>query len=243
MLDINKTKKYIQKNFKNIFLIVIGIIIIILFGVFLKIKSDVQTYQKKIENKISDIKNANPQIYKSLMNSLKSAQDTLKKDPKNYNAWTDKGIVLQTFGDIDGAEQSYLEAVKVSKLARVPYNNLGSIYMEKKNYSKALEMYENIIKYFPDDTSAYINIFQIYAYRLKDPVKAASFIDYSISTAKGSDIVFTFQRNLAEYYQTINENDKAIKIYQDLALKDPKNKIYYETQIQSLMQQKKAPQS
>lgn len=224
-------KKIINKKIISFLLI---FILVFLAFYFIRIRDQKLRYQENINERIEEFKQKNPKLYNNLIDALKKAEKDLKKDPKNYNAWVDKGIILQAFGDYIGAEKAYLEALKISKLARVAWNNLGSIYFRQKNYKKALWAYKNLIKYFPTDTYAYVNIFNIYAYNLNDEKSAVDFIKKATELFKGQDIVFTFKRNLAEYYESKNKIKEALDIYKELLIEDNKNKDYYKDQINIL---------
>lgn len=234
MDNLNFNVSYYLKNYKNWILIVIGFIFIGLVIYFVKIQQEANSYRLKVEKKMIEFKKANPQTYENLIKSLTLAEETLSKDKNNYNAWVDKGVVLQTFGDFRGAEDAYLQAIKISKLARVPWNNLGSIYRAQGKYEKALWAYENLVNNFPDEIEGYLAIFDLYALKINNEDKAVDYIKQVIEKFKTDPAQTTFYRHLAEYYEKVNKKELAIDIYKKLLEQDPKNKNYYKTQIESL---------
>ncbi len=222
------------KNYKNWILIAAALIFIGLVFYFVKIASDASAYRQEVERKMFEFKKANPEIYENLIKSLKAAEEVIAKDRKNYNAWVDKGVVLQAFGDFRGAESAYLEAIKISNLARVPWNNLGSIYRDQKKYNKALWAYDNLVTNFPEEIEGYLAIFDIYALKLGDEASAVNYIRGVIEKFKGDKVVTTFYKHLAEYYKNVGKKDLAIEAYKKLAEQDSKNRDHYQSEIELL---------
>lgn len=232
--SLNNFRNYFL-NYKNWVLIISALLLIGLIIYFIKVQQEASVYQQKVEKKMAEFKQANPETYENLIKSLTAAEKTLSKNRGDYNAWVDKGVVLQTFGDFRGAEKAYLEAIKISKLARVPWNNLGSIYRDQGKHDKALWAYNNLVTNFPEEIETYLAIFDIYALKLNDEANAVNFIKQSIEKFKGDKVVATFYKHLAEYYEKVNKKQSAIEAYNSLIELDSKNKDYYQSKINFLL--------
>jgi len=61
----------------------------------------------------------------------------LARDPANYNAHVNLGAVLFERGDLQGAEQHYLQATELAPGLLHAYRSLGSIYMKKGDLDAA----------------------------------------------------------------------------------------------------------
>lgn len=62
----------------------------------------------------------------------------IKLDPKNVNAYNNRGSEKQNAGDIAGALADFSRAIEVNPLEADPYYNRGTIYFLKLDWKKAL---------------------------------------------------------------------------------------------------------
>ena len=84
-------------------------------------------------------------IFKSIFsgaNPLESARKMLKIDPQSAQLHTYLGMLLRNQGDIGAAMQHHFRALELDDRDGIIYNNLGSCYLVKEDYKKAIEMYE-----------------------------------------------------------------------------------------------------
>lgn len=86
--------------------------------------------------------------YKSLELALKI--NYFKQVKKNYNVI---GVTYRKLGSLDKAVEMYLKVLEIQKTSpdadfppSMIYNNLGNIYADQKNYTKAAEFYEKALK-------------------------------------------------------------------------------------------------
>lgn len=83
------------------------------------------------------------------------------------------------------AEKKYDAVIELAKdYAEQPdnrngyfYNNLGEAQYYLKNYSAAIENLEKAIKFLPNFDDPYLNLGQIYAFKLKDSKKASKYLN------------------------------------------------------------------
>ncbi|MCL5024776.1 MAG: tetratricopeptide repeat protein [Nitrospirae bacterium] len=104
--------------------------------------------------------------------TLRIAEDAVKTDPKNVNAWVELGNILmdsRRFGEAVGAYQKALELDPKNVDVRVDmgtcYRNSGKPDMAMREYKKALEIN-------PNHLLAHMNLGVVYAYDLKDKAQA-----------------------------------------------------------------------
>jgi lipoprotein NlpI len=62
----------------------------------------------------------------------------IKLDPKNVNAYNNRGTEKQNLGDIAGALADFSRAIEINPLEPDPYYNRGTIYFLKHDWKKAL---------------------------------------------------------------------------------------------------------
>lgn len=65
-------------------------------------------------------------------------------------------------GDLQGAEKSYLKAIKEDKNFVEAYDNLGQVYRQMEKFDKAVENYKRSIELYPQGHMARMNIAVVY---------------------------------------------------------------------------------
>lgn len=82
-------------------------------------------------------------LVKSPQIALKEADDALKFDPGNADAWHLKGLVLhKSFGRLEEAQAAYAKALELKNPFSEARNNLGTLYMDQKRYDDAIAQYQ-----------------------------------------------------------------------------------------------------
>ena len=82
-------------------------------------------------------------LVKSPQIALKEADDALKFDPMNAEAWHIKCIVLhQSFQRLEEAQVAYAKALTLRTPFSEARTNLGNLYMDQKRYDDAIEQYQ-----------------------------------------------------------------------------------------------------
>lgn len=75
--------------------------------------------------------------------ALKEADDALKFDPANADAWHLKGLVLhQSFQRLEEAQVAYAKALELKDPYSEARTNLGNLYMDQKRYDDAIVQYQ-----------------------------------------------------------------------------------------------------
>ena len=62
----------------------------------------------------------------------------IKLDPKNSDAYNNRGSEKQDAGDLDGAMADYNHAIEANPNASIPYYNRGAIYFLRRDWNKAI---------------------------------------------------------------------------------------------------------
>ena len=108
------------------------------------------------------IKKANPEIYRQLIKTADEARLKTEKDSKDFQSWMDLGVSSQNLGNKAEAEKAYKQAIRINRNSFVAWNNLASLYRDQADYPAARDSYLEIIKFAPSETSAYLNLAELY---------------------------------------------------------------------------------
>lgn len=82
-------------------------------------------------------------LVKSPQVALKEADDALKFDPTNADAWHIKALVLhKSFQRLEEAQTAYAKALELKDPFSEARTNLGGLYMDQKRYDDAIVQYE-----------------------------------------------------------------------------------------------------
>ena len=99
--------------------------------------------------------------------ALAAYKETVKLDPNLGRAYAGMGVIYTIFKDEENAKAAYEQAVKlVDRMTeREKYRTLGTSYMSiARNYEKAIENYETLVKLFPADDGGHANLGLAYLY-------------------------------------------------------------------------------
>jgi serine/threonine protein kinase/tetratricopeptide (TPR) repeat protein len=99
--------------------------------------------------------------------ALAAYQKTVKLDPNFGRAYAGMGVIYTIFKDEAKSKAAYEEALKlVDRMSdREKYRTLGTYYMSvARNYEKAIENYETLVKLYPADDGGHANLGLAYVY-------------------------------------------------------------------------------
>ncbi|HEY7698168.1 MAG TPA: tetratricopeptide repeat protein, partial [Vicinamibacteria bacterium] len=99
--------------------------------------------------------------------ALAAYQETVHLDPNFGRAYAGMGVIYTIFKDEAKAKTAYEQALKlVDRMSeREKYRTLGTYYMSvARNYEKAIENYETLVKRFPADDGGHANLGLAYLY-------------------------------------------------------------------------------
>lgn len=92
------------------------------------------------------------------MNNYTLFTDCAKKFPRS-------GVILSNLadeywarGELEKAEKEYMLAIKYAPWLWLPYNNLGALYKQKKEYKKAIVYFKKSYELYPESTMVVYNI-------------------------------------------------------------------------------------
>ena len=155
-------------------------------------------------------------VVKALNAQYAQIQSILAKDPTNFAAWIDLGIVRKTGGDYTGAAADWTYVSKIYPTSGVAFDDLGDLYMNFiKDYPQAELVLKQAVALNPHDVSAYENLFALYtSYGYKGASAGVSIMNEAIAANPTSpDLHVLFAR----YYRSAGDAADA-KVQYDAAI-------------------------
>lgn len=172
-----------------------------------------------------------PYLYRSIakvyLDDYTGAQDDatacLDRNPFITTAYQVRGIARQNLHDYDGAIADFIEGLKIQPENKVFLRSLGVSYALKKDYVKADSCFENFIRLFPSEPSAYLTRAQL-KMEMNDSIAALNNLNKTIELDKSSSYAFGMRGMILEgqekHSEAIRDLDMAIKL-------DPEQSAFY----------------
>jgi tetratricopeptide (TPR) repeat protein len=100
------------------------------------------------------------QIADSLMahQRYQAAIEQYQKAPRSSELWTKTGVAYQLMLNLDESIQCYEKALKLDPKNVIALNNLGTVYVTTKQYSRAEKLYHKALKIDPDSALVHKNL-------------------------------------------------------------------------------------
>lgn len=89
----------------------------------------------------------------------------LLRDPFNWYAYNNRGLVLNEMGYPEDALFSYKKALDLNRESHVTLYNIGNYYRDKYRYDEAIDNYNKALQIRPDKVSALRHLVEIYITR------------------------------------------------------------------------------
>ncbi len=105
------------------------------------------------------------------VNALNTYRDMLERDPDDYTARNNLGLLLLKTGDVITAEEHFLKALNAKPDFAAALKNMGNIMFIQKDYTRAERYYVKALKITPCDAVLHHNLGSVYAF-IKDYKKA-----------------------------------------------------------------------
>ena len=160
------------------------------------------------------------------------AVQTLKED--RLAGYNNLGIYQKYLGNYREAYAAYLESLSLESQARVAWQNFADVLLKMKALKSAEMAYKKAVelnKYIPE---SYVKLADYYK-AVRDDAQVEATYNLAITTIKESmesdTLVLTAY---AEWLAAQKRYDEAIKVYQELIVKQPGNKEAIERKIEGL---------
>ena len=160
------------------------------------------------------------------------AVQTLKED--RLAGYNNLGIYQKYLGNYREAYAAYLESLSLESQARVAWQNFADVLLKMKALKSAEMAYKKAVelnKYIPE---SYVKLADYYK-AVRDDAQVEATYNLAITTIKESMESDTLVlAAYAEWLAGQKRYDEAIKIYQELIVKQPANKEAIERKIEGL---------
>jgi tetratricopeptide (TPR) repeat protein len=109
----------------------------------------------------------------------------LLRDPRNWQAYNNRGLILHEMGHAEDAFFSYRKALELNGEADATLYNIGIYYRDKGRYDEAIDYYLRALAIKPDKTSALGHLVGIY-FSKKEYAKALEYAEKAYSFEKNN---------------------------------------------------------
>lgn len=175
-------------------------------------------YNRSASNRSLYEKSAKEIGGKNYAQAIATLKDLVAADPKDFQAWSDLGMLYFIQKDYEAAENCYASAVTAKPAYFPAVFNLGKVQLARKNYEQAIASLEAALKIEPK--SAQANYFLGDAYLgIKKGSKAVVYLNEALSI----DPVGMAEAHLrlAALYNGAGMKDKAANEYEQFLKKKP----------------------
>lgn len=119
----------------------------------------------------------------NLKEALLIYETILLRDPNNWQAYNNRGLILTQMGHPEDAFFSYKKALELNAESHATLYNIGIYYRDKGRYDEAIEYYKKAIKIKPDKISALGHLVGVYFLK-KEYQKALEYAEQAYSYEK-----------------------------------------------------------
>lgn len=151
---------------------------------------------------------------------LPDLQKQVEKDPNNSNLQQQLGVAKYATNDLQGAKEAYEKGVALSNDNAILHNNLGNVYRDLGDYTKAEAEYRRAMELNSKLTTPYSNLASIYQYNLGKPDTALAIYESGI---KSVPEYIDFYNSIALLYEQQGLKDKAIDAFKRALKVQPSN--------------------
>jgi cytochrome c-type biogenesis protein CcmH/NrfG len=104
--------------------------------------------------------------------ALKLAQEAVKADPKNVNAWITLGNILMDTSRFTEAVDAYQKALEIDPKNADVRVDMGTCYRDSGKPDIAVKEYRKALEINPNHALAHMNLGVVLAYDMKDKTQA-----------------------------------------------------------------------
>ena len=165
----------------------------------------------------------------------KKCLNLIKKIKPNYEIFNIYAVILFELNKYDEAIKYWKKATELNPQYHFGYNNLGNVFLKKKNFKEALDYYDKAIKIKPDYHEAHYNKGHVLT-EIKDFENAVKIFD-KVLEMKSDYIPALKARN--KFYIKENKLSKALNLLEKLIIYEPDNAGLYVQKAEVLLEMTK----
>ncbi len=150
--------------------------------------------------------------------------ESYRKDKNDNWTWVAIGNYYEYARDYDKAILAYERVLELNSNDTMALSNLAHIYEKQfSNYEEARSYYDQLITAVPFLYENYIDLANMYEYKMQKPTKAAEIYLTGLQNIPGHSNLLI---GLIRYYVRQNDLTEAKKYAEILFKKDPNNELY-----------------
>jgi len=150
-------------NTRKLILIVI-VLLVVGFGVVYLTKNYETSIRPNFSQaKMDEVKNRNEALFNELMTNFDKYKEQIKENPENIGAWTELGVIADTFGDDALAEHAYSKVIELDPSVFLVRHNLAVLYIRQNKFAEAEAQYKAILNNNPADIQTHESLARLYA--------------------------------------------------------------------------------
>jgi tetratricopeptide (TPR) repeat protein len=157
-------------------------------------------------------------------NAVSAYQRAVQLKSDHAGARNGLATALAALGETDRAIVEFEASAKLAPGNPLPLMGLATLYVEKKNYPKALETYDRVLKEQPDYVAALLARGDLYLHVRREPDRAIADYGRAVKLAP-QDAAANFK--LATAYHTLGKLDDAARYYRAAIAADGTYAIAY----------------
>jgi len=149
-------------------------------------------------------------------NAINDYTKAIKIDPKNSEAYNNRGVVYTKSNQYENAIMDHTKAVEIDSKNAVAYNNRGVVYTKSNQYENAINDYTKAIKIDPKNSVAYNNRGVVYTKSnqyenaIKDHTKAIELNPEDAEAYNNRGIAYY---NIEQIDRSIKDFENSIRLY------------------------------
>jgi tetratricopeptide (TPR) repeat protein len=145
--------------------------------------SQTETFKDMDTDQLIKLATARAEETGNLKEALLIYEIILLRDPDNWQAYNNRGLILTEMGHPEDAFFSYRKALELNPESHATLYNIGIYYRDNGRYDEAIEYYEKALEIKPDKTSALGHLVGIY-FSKKEYQKALEYAEKAYSYEK-----------------------------------------------------------
>jgi len=172
--------------------------------------------------------------FEKKLEEIKADLTAAKEKDQFLADYNNLAIYQNYLGNYRESYDAYLESLKLQSGARVTWQNLADVLLKMKAYKSAEMAYQKAIdlnKYIPESYVKLANYYQV----MNNDARVEATYKLAIATIKDSMESDTLVlSDYADWLAKKGRNDEAIKIYEELIVKQPNNQAALQRKIDKL---------
>lgn len=200
----------------QLFVSAVIVIVILFFGglYFLKKEKNFLIIPSTVANARENV-DLTPEKRAEIQQEIDKLEKQIAQDPNNLDPYWSLAIQRRRLGDLRGAAEVYVRAIKQNPAFYLGYANLGVMYKLMGEYDLAEEAMKEAIIRNPQKPNPYLKLGELYQYYFpKRQSEIEALYLQALKKVRGENNKTPIVQALAQYYYNNKQWEKALEYYQ-----------------------------